>query len=221
VKTGLPAGYDPGEPRRVAEAVKTLGIKHAVITSVDRDDLPDQGAFIFAETIRQVRALSSQTKVEVLTPDFRGSMDCLRTVLEAAPDVFAHNVETVPSLYRTIRPGARFSWSTRLLADGKRLAPAVLTKTSLMLGLGETREEVLEVMQALHTIHVDIVTFGQYLQPTKNHAPVMRFYTPEEFKELKSVGEEMGIPHVESGPLVRSSYHAETQVEALTGLSAP
>jgi lipoic acid synthetase len=221
VKTGLPAGYDLGEPRRVAEAVKTLGIKHAVITSVDRDDLPDQGAFIFAETIRQVRALSPQTKVEVLTPDFRGSMDCLRTVLEAAPDVFAHNVETVPSLYRTIRPGARFSWSTRLLADGKQLAPAILTKTSLMLGLGETREEVLEVMEALHMIHVDILTFGQYLQPTKNHAPVVRFYIPEEFKELKNVGEEMGIPHVESGPLVRSSYHAETQVEALTGLSAP
>lgn len=221
VKTGLPAGYDPGEPRRVAEAVKTLGIKHAVITSVDRDDLPDQGAFIFAETIRQVRALSPQTKVEVLTPDFRGSLDCLRTVLEAAPDVFAHNIETVPSLYRTIRPGARFSWSTRLLANDKQLAPAILTKTSLMLGLGETGEEVLEVMEALHTIHVDILTFGQYLQPTKNHAPVVRFYTPEEFKELKSVGEEMGIPHVESGPLVRSSYHAETQVEALTGLSAP
>jgi lipoic acid synthetase len=221
VKTGLPAGYDHNEPWRVAEAIKTLGIKHAVITSVDRDDLPDQGAFIFAETIRQVRALSPQTKVEVLTPDFRGSMDCLRTVLEAAPDVFAHNVETVPSLYRTIRPGARFSWSTRLLANGKLLAPAILTKTSLMLGLGETREEVLEVMQALHTIHVDILTFGQYLQPTKKHAPVVRFYAPEEFKELKNFGEEMGIPHVESGPLVRSSYHAETQVEALTGLSAP
>jgi lipoic acid synthetase len=221
VKTGLPAGYDRNEPRRVAEAVKTLGIKHAVITSVDRDDLPDQGAFIFAETIRQVRALTPQTRVEVLTPDFRGSLGCLRTVLEAAPDVFAHNVETVPSLYRTIRPGARFSWSTRLLADSKQLAPAILTKTSLMLGLGETREEVLEAMESLHTIHVDILTFGQYLQPTKNHAPVVRFYTPEEFKELKSVGEGMGIPHVQSGPLVRSSYHAEAQVEALTGSSAP
>ncbi|MGB7622096.1 MAG: lipoyl synthase [Terriglobia bacterium] len=216
VKTGLPKGYDLEEPRRVAEAVRTLNIKHAVLTSVDRDDLPDQGAFIFAETIRQIRAIMPPTKVEVLTPDFRGSVECLRRVLEASPDVFAHNVETVPRLYRTVRPGARFAWSTQLLAAAKRFSPQTLTKSSLMLGLGETREELIEVMRVLRDIQVDIMTLGQYLQPTREHAPVERFYPPEEFSELKSLGEAMGIPHIEAGPLVRSSYHAETQVNALT-----
>lgn len=219
VKTGLPNVYDLNEPKRVAEAVKILGIKHAVITSVDRDDLHDQGAFIFAETIRQIRALTPGTKIEVLTPDFRGSVDCLRTVLDAVPDVFAHNVETVPSLYRAVRPGARFSWSTSLLAEAKRLAPHTLTKTSLMLGLGEKREETVEVMQTLCSIQVDILTLGQYLQPTPEHAAVQKFYSPEEFRELKRVGKALGLPHVEAGPLVRSSYHAETQVATLTGLS--
>jgi lipoic acid synthetase len=215
VKTGLPKGYDLEEPRRVAEAVRTLNIKHAVLTSVDRDDLPDQGAFIFAETIRQIRAIMPETKVEVLTPDFRGSVECLRRVLEASPDVFAHNVETVTRLYRTVRPGARFVWSIQLLAAAKRFSPQTLTKSSVMLGLGETREELIEVMQVLQGIQVDIMTLGQYLQPTREHAPVERFYPPEEFSELKSLGEAMGIPHVEAGPLVRSSYHAETQVNAL------
>ncbi len=219
VKTGLPTSYDLDEPRRVAEAVRALGIKHAVITSVDRDDLRDQGAFIFAETIRQIRAATPQTKIEVLTPDFRGSVDCLRTVLDAWPDVFAHNVETVPSLYKTIRPGARYSWSTNLLASAKQLAPSILTKTSLMLGLGETEQEILEVMNALLSIHVDILTLGQYLQPTREHAPVARFYSPEEFSVLKLKGEALGLPHVEAGPLVRSSYHAETQVETLARAS--
>ncbi|MDD5542605.1 MAG: lipoyl synthase [Acidobacteriia bacterium] len=216
VKTGLPNAYDLDEPRRVAEAVRNLGIKHAVITSVDRDDLKDQGAFIFAETIRQIRALTPPTKVEVLTPDFRGSVDCLQTVLEARPDVFAHNVETVPSLYHSIRPGARFAWSTHLLEESKRRAPQILTKTSLMLGLGETQEELLDVMKNLSAIRVDILTLGQYLQPTRQHARVARFCTPQEFRELKQVGESLGLPHVESGPLVRSSYHAETQVATLT-----
>jgi len=220
VKTGLPKTYDLEEPRRVAEAVKALGIRHAVITSVDRDELPDQGAFIFAETIRQVRALNPETKIEVLTPDFRGSIDCLRTVVEAAPDVFAHNVETVPSLYRTIRPGARFDWSIQLLANAKPMFPRVLTKSSVMLGLGETREELLKVIQTLHSNHLDVLTLGQYLQPTREHAPVIRFYSPDEFLELKYLGESIGIPHVEAGPLVRSSYHAETQVKALTSPSA-
>jgi lipoic acid synthetase len=219
VKTGLPGEYDLNEPRRVAEAVRTLGIKHAVITSVDRDDLEDQGAFVFAETIRQIRAVMPHTKIEVLTPDFRGSTDCLRTVLDAAPDVFAHNVETVPSLYRSIRPGARFSWSTRLLTEAKRFAPDILTKTSLMLGLGETRKELIDVMKEVQFIRVDILTLGQYLQPTRDHAPVQKFYSPEEFQKLKAIGESLGIAHVEAGPLVRSSYHAETQVAALTGLS--
>jgi lipoyl synthase len=219
VKTGLPKEYDLDEPRRVAEAVKTLNIRHAVITSVDRDDLPDQGAFIFAETIRQIRATQPETRIEVLTPDFHGSVDCLRTVLEASPDVFAHNVETVPRLYRTIRPGARFAWSTQLLAEARRLSPQTLTKSSVMVGLGETREELLGVMTVLRSIQVNILTLGQYLQPTREHARVERFYTPEEFSELKSLGEAMGIPHVEAGPLVRSSYHAETQVMTLTGSS--
>ena len=220
VKTGLPSSYDVNEPQRVAEAVKTLGIRHAVITSVDRDDLQDLGAFIFAETIRNIRAVMPQTKVEVLTPDFRGSVECLRTVLEAKPDVFAHNVETVPSLYRTIRPGARFSWSTQLLAESKRQSPSILTKTSLMLGLGETHEELVGVMQSLVAIRVDILTLGQYLQPTREHAPVSQFYSPEEFRTLKLLGQSLGIPHVEAGPLVRSSYHAETQVETLTAASS-
>ncbi|MBZ5552446.1 MAG: lipoyl synthase [Acidobacteriia bacterium] len=219
VKTGLPKEYDLDEPRRVAEAVKTLNIRHAVITSVDRDDLPDQGAFIFAETIRRIRASQPETRIEVLTPDFHGSVDSLRTVLEASPDVFAHNVETVPRLYRTIRPGARFAWSTQLLAEAKRLSPQSLTKSSVMVGLGESREELIEVMKALQSIQVNILTLGQYLQPTREHAPVQRFYPPEEFRELKFLGESMGIPHVEAGPLVRSSYHAETQVVALTGSS--
>jgi lipoyl synthase len=220
VKTGLPKEYDLEEPRRVAEAVRTLNIKHAVLTSVDRDDLPDQGAFIFAETIRQIRTIIPETRIEVLTPDFRGSVECLRCVLEAAPDVFAHNLETVPRLYRTVRPGARFSWSTQLLAEAKRLSPRILTKSSVMLGLGETREELIEVMQVLRSIQVDIMTLGQYLQPTREHAPVQRFYPPEEFSELKLLGEGLGIPHVEAGPLVRSSYHAETQVNALTDATA-
>lgn len=215
VKTGLPPIYDLNEPQRVAAAVKALGIKHAVITSVDRDDLRDQGAFIFAETIRQIRRFIPETRIEVLTPDFRGSIECVQTVLSAAPDVFAHNVETVPSLYLAIRPGARFKWSTELLAAVKRLAPQVLTKTSVMLGLGETREELLEVMKIVQEIPVDILTLGQYLQPTKEHAPVRRFYSPDEFAALKRTGESLGIPHVEAGPLVRSSYHAETQVETL------
>lgn len=215
VKTGRPPVYDLEEPGRVAEAVRDLRLKYAVITSVDRDDLPDGGAYIFAETIRRVRAACAETLVEVLIPDFRGSVPALRTVVEARPHVLAHNVETVARLYPVARAGSRYRRSLDHLRNAKSFGIPLTAKSSIMLGLGERRDEVLESLVDLREAGVDIVTLGQYLQPTRAHLPVDRFYTPEEFAALREYGVSLGFSHVEAGPLVRSSYHAERQASHL------
>jgi lipoic acid synthetase len=208
VKTGRPAvGLDWDEPRRVAEAVKVLGIRHVVITSVNRDERKDGGAPIFAETVRQIRGLNLGCRVEVLIPDFKGDEEALYTVLDAKPDILNHNVETVPRLYRAVRPQAVYKQSLEVLDRAKRRG--FVTKTGMMLGIGERTEEVVEVMRDLRSVNCDILTLGQYLQPTRDHLPVDRFVHPDEFHMLKLKGLEMGFRHVESGPLVRSSYHAE------------
>lgn len=216
VKTGRPAaGLDWGEPERVALAVRQLGLKHAVITSVNRDERADGGAPIFAETIRAVRRQNPGTSVEVLIPDFKGSESALMTVLEAHPDILNHNLETVPRLYRRVRPQAQYAQSLELLDRAKR--SGATTKTGIMVGLGETEEEVMAVMADVAGVGCDILTIGQYLQPTKAHLPVERFYHPDEFAAFKVEGERLGIRHVEAGPLVRSSYHAASQVEQVVG----
>ncbi len=213
VKTGMPTVTDLGEPERVADAVKTMGLKHVVITSVDRDDLEDGGAEIYAQTILAVKRENPGASIEVLTPDFKGSRSSLETVLSAKPEVFAHNVETVPALYKGVRPGANYDRSVGLLRWSREIEPDILRKTGIMVGLGETREQIEAVMKdLLARAGVDIFTIGQYLQPTKEHHPVIRFYEPGEFRELASFGMEIGLRHVESGPLVRSSYHAASQV---------
>lgn len=213
VKTGLPTVLDREEPERVAEAVEAMGLKHAVITSVNRDELPDGGASIFAETIAAVRRRNPETSIEVLIPDFKGSKPSLETVVDAKPEILNHNIETVPRLYRHVRPGASFAQSVELLRLAKEMDPDVVSKTGIMLGLGESLEEVEDVMTELvDQAGVDIFTIGQYLQPTKNHLPVERFVHPDEFKALAEAGERIGFRHVESGPLVRSSYHAANQV---------
>ncbi len=209
VKTGKPPELDGEEPKRVAEAVKTLGVRHAVITSVNRDELYDGGAQIFAETIRQVRAMNPRTSIEVLIPDFKGEEFALDIVLAAFPDILNHNMETVPRLYREVRPQAQYEQSLELLDRAKRRG--FVTKTGMMLGLGEEDEEVIAVMKDLRGIGCDILTLGQYLQPTREHLPVKRFVHPNQFRAFREIGMEMGFRHVESGPLVRSSYHAEGQ----------
>ena len=210
VMTGTPGRVDPSEPAHLAEAVEKMGLLHAVITSVDRDDLPDGGAAHFAAVIRAIRARIAGCAVEVLTPDFRGAAGALETVLAAAPDVFAHNIETVPRLYRTVRPGSVYAHSLDLLRRAK-INGAHLTKSGFMLGLGETRAEIGEVLSDLRDARVDIVTLGQYLQPTTGHLPVVRYVPPEEFEEIRREAAPLGFRHVESGPLVRSSYHASRQ----------
>jgi lipoic acid synthetase len=210
VKTGKPVGLDIDEPRRVAQAVKLMGIKHAVITSVNRDDLKDGGAGIFAETIKKIREIVPECRVEVLIPDFKGDEKALDIVIEAKPDILNHNVETVPRLYKIVRPQAKYERSLKVLEYCKK--HGLVTKTGLMLGIGEKTEEVIDVMKDLRSIDVDILTLGQYLQPTKMHLPVDRFVQPEEFEMLKKIGLEMGFKYVESGPLVRSSYHAESHI---------
>src|SRR5262245_45202227 len=205
VRTGLPGAIDAAEPENVAQAVAKLGLDHIVITSVDRDDLPDGGGAHFAATIR---ALTPKTTIEVLTPDFLRKDGALETVVAAAPDVYNHNLETVPSLYLTIRPGARYFHSLRLLQRAKELAPAMFTKSGIMVGLGETREEVLQVMDDLRSADVDFLTVGQYLQPTRKHAEVKEFVTPEAFKEYEAVAYAKGFLMVSASPLTRSSYHA-------------
>lgn len=212
VKTGRPASdLDWGEPERVALAVGQLGLKFAVITSVNRDERLDGGAPVFAETIRAIRRRCPGTGIEVLIPDFKGSESALLTVLEAQPDLLNHNLETVPRLYRTVRPQARYLQSIELLDRAKGYGAT--TKTGIMVGLGETEEEVSRLMDDVAGVRCDILTIGQYLQPTRAHLPVVRYYTPEEFVRFKHIGEDMGIPHVESGPLVRSSYHAAEQAD--------
>lgn len=207
VKTGRPQTLDEDEPYRVARAVKTLNLSYAVITSVNRDELPDGGAIIFARTIEEIRKIQPNCKIEVLIPDFKGDEKALDIVLEAAPDVLNHNVETVKRLYREIRPQAKYERSLKVLQYAKD--KGFITKSGFMVGLGEEWNEIEELLSDLHAHQVDIVTIGQYLQPSLNHAPVIRYYHPEDFHQMKKYGESIGIPHVEAGPLVRSSYHAD------------
>jgi lipoic acid synthetase len=209
VKTGLPGTLDADEPLHVGQAVAKLGLKHVVITSVDRDDLADGGAEHFAQTIRAIREHSQGTTVEVLTPDFLRKPGALEVVIEARPDVFNHNLETVPRLYLTVRPGARYFASLQLLARAKELVPAGFTKSGLMVGLGESREEIMQVMDDLRAANVDFLTIGQYLQPTKKHAKLERFWTPDEFKGLEAIAKAKGFLMVSASPLTRSSYHAD------------
>jgi len=208
VKTGLPGAVDPEEPAHVAEATGRLGLAHVVVTSVDRDDLPDGGARHFADTIRAIRAHCPTTTIEVLTPDFLRKDGALEIVVEARPDVFNHNLETVPSLYLTVRPGARYFHSLRLLQRVKELDPAMFTKSGLMVGLGEERNEILQVMDDLRSADVDFITIGQYLQPTRKHHEVRRFVPPEEFEALKTIAYAKGFLMVAASPLTRSSHHA-------------
>jgi len=214
VAHGRPPVTDLEEPRRVAEAAAVMNLRHAVITSVDRDDLPDFGAGIFAETIRLIHQRMPTCSVEVLVPDFQGDERSIATVLDAAPEIYNHNTETVPRLYKKARPGGRYPRVMSIFRLVKRLAPDMPTKTGMMLGLGETVEEVLAVMRDLREVDVDILTLGQYLRPSNDHLPMDRYYTPDEFASLRKEGLAMGFRHVESGPLVRSSYHAWEQVQA-------
>lgn len=213
IEGGQPGLVDPQEPERVAEAVRTLRLRFAVITSVTRDDLPDGGASLFAETIRAIRRANPGCGIEVLVPDFQGSAEALDAVLDASPDILNHNVETVPRLYSLVRPQAHYGRSMELIRRAKE-SGGCLTKSGLMLGVGETWDEVVQVMTGLRQVGCDLLTIGQYLRPSQLHLPIVRYYTPEEFDRLANVGRQLGYRHVESGPLVRSSYHAHRQIEA-------
>jgi len=215
VATGKPAPVDLLEPEHLAEAVTSMGLKHVVITSVDRDDLADGGAFQFVACIEKVRAASPGTSIEILTPDFRDKKGAIEAVAKARPDVFNHNLETVPRLYPTIRPGARYFASLRLLEQVKEVEPETFTKSGIMVGLGETREEVLQVMDDMRSAGIDFLTIGQYLQPTLKHAAVQRFVTPDEFKDYAEIARNKGFLMVASTPLTRSSHHADRDFEAL------
>ncbi len=212
VAHGTPAPLDPGEPARLAEAVRRMGLQHVVITSVDRDDLPDGGAEIFAGCIGEIRRQMPGTSVEVLIPDFKGSERAVRIVVAAQPDILNHNLETIERLYRLARPGGRYPRALELLRRAKEMDPDLMTKSGMICGLGEEWDELLAAMRDLRAQHVDILTLGQYLRPSAHHLPIARYYTPDEFAELKRLGLAMGFRHVESGPLVRSSYHAWEQV---------
>jgi len=215
VKTGRPLALDRLEPMRVARAVQRMGLTHAVVTSVNRDEQADGGAAIFADTIRWIRKLSPGTSVEVLIPDFNGDWEALAVVMRARPEILDHNIESVPRLYPRVRPQARYDRSLELLRRAKELDPGATTKSGLMVGLGETEAELLAVFRDLVEVGCDVLTVGQYLRPTKKHLPVDRYYRPEEFDDLRSDALAIGFQHVESGPLVRSSYHAERQVDRL------
>ncbi|WP_323991069.1 MULTISPECIES: lipoyl synthase [Nguyenibacter] len=220
VATGLPNPLDDGEPDRVAHAVATLGLRHVVVTSVDRDDLPDGGARHFARVITAIRAASPGTTIEILTPDFLRKPGALDVVVAARPDVFNHNLETVPRLYPSIRPGARYYQSLRLLDDVKRLDPSIFTKSGLMVGLGEERPEILQVMDDLRVADVDFITMGQYLQPTAKHAAVRHFVTPDEFADYAAMARAKGFLQVSASPLTRSSYHADSDFAELRAARA-
>lgn len=211
IKTGRPGPIDPEEPLKIAIAVQQMGISHVVITSVNRDELPDQGSTIWAKTITEVRRLNPNVSIEVLIPDFKGELEIVQKVLDAKPNILNHNIETVPRLYRIVRPQAKYQRSLDVLEYSKKMG--FITKTGIMVGIGETFDEVVEVMKDLRKINVDIFTIGQYLQPTPEHLPIDRFVTPEEFKEYRIIGISLGFRHVESGPLVRSSYHSRMHVE--------
>jgi lipoic acid synthetase len=214
VQHGKPPGLDHEEPARVAEAVRSMDLRYVVITSVDRDDLEDGGAFIFAETIRRIRDARPLCRIEVLIPDFQGAEQPLRTVLDAGPDVLNHNTETVPRLYRMARPGGRYPRALELLERAKTHAPHIATKSGIMVGLGEEWHEVVDTLSDLHAAGVGIITIGQYLSPSASHLPVTRYYHPDEFEMLRITAVNMGFGHVECGPLVRSSYHAHEQTNA-------
>jgi lipoic acid synthetase len=216
VTSGKPQTLDLGEPKRVAEAVQRMGLRHAVVTSVDRDDLEDGGAALFAATIRKIHELNPECAVEVLTPDFQGNTSQLATVMEARPEIFNHNIETVERVFRRVRTGrSKYAVSVELLRQAKGMFPDGLTKSGLMVGLGETHEEIVGTMRDLRGAGVDILTIGQYLRPTPKHVPIDRYYHPDEFATLRGEGVALGFSHVESGPLVRSSYHAHEQSDAL------
>ncbi len=216
VTSGRPATLDLTEPKRVAETVRSMGLQHAVVTSVDRDDLPDGGASLFAATIRKIHQLNPDCAVEVLTPDFQGKLEAIRIVLRAQPEIFNHNIETVRRVFPSVRPGrSRFDTSLEVLRMARELNPNGLTKSGLMVGLGETYEELVQTMRDLRSVDVDILTIGQYLQPTGKHVVIDRYYHPDEFARLREDGFALGFSHVESGPLVRSSYHAHEQTEML------
>lgn len=216
VMHGKPLTLDWTEPERVAQAVKSMSLKHAVITSVNRDERRDGGAPIFAMVIRRIRALLPGCSIEVLIPDFKGSVEALHIVMQARPEILNHNVETVPRLFKMAQPQDNYAWAEATLRNAKKLDPEVLTKSGIMVGLGETFDEIQDTMRDLRAWDVDILTIGQYLQPSRQHLPIARYYTPEEFETLKTFGKEIGFKWIESGPLVRSSYHAVDQVRALS-----
>jgi lipoic acid synthetase len=213
VTHGAPLPLDPEEPENLARAVERMALAYVVVTSVDRDDLPDFGAGAFAATIRAIKARRPDCRVEVLVPDFQGREDALRTVLDAHADVLNHNTETVPRLYRVARPGGRYTRALELLDRARRWAPAIPTKTGIMVGLGETQDEIVEVLRDLRAVDCQILTVGQYLRPSLAHLPMERYYTPDEFRAIKQIALDLGFGHVESGPLVRSSYHAHEQAD--------
>lgn len=219
IKTGRPSPLDWAEPNRIAESVRAMNLRHVVITSVNRDEREDGGAPIFAMVIRRIRQLQPGCSIEVLIPDFKGSKSALKIVMDAQPEILNHNVETVPRLFKKVQPQDSYEWAMSTLENAKEMDPLVLTKSGIMVGLGETFDEVVEVMRDLTDRGVDILTVGQYLQPSKQHLPVERFYLPEEFDSFRDIGLEMGFKWVESGPLVRSSYRADRQVRELSKLN--
>ena len=221
IKHGQPGPMDWKEPERIAQSIKAMDLEHAVVTSVNRDERRDGGAPIFAMLIRRIRQLQPGCSVEVLIPDFKGSLEALKIVMDAGPDILNHNLETIPQLFKTIQPQSSYQASRSTLVNAKRLNPSALTKSGLMVGLGESLDEIKETMRDIRSWEVDILTIGQYLQPSRNHLPVDRFYHPVEFEELKEYGLELGFKWVESAPLVRSSYHAADQVRALRGAKRP
>ena len=220
VTTGTPLTLDLGEPVRLAETVERMGLEYAVITSVNRDELADGGAFIFAECIRQIHKRLPNCKVETLIPDFEGNWDALERVMEAGPETLNHNIETVRRVFSRVRPKGGYDQSLELLKRAKQFAPHGVTKSGMMVGLGETRDEIAVTMADLRAVECDLLTIGQYLRPSDKHAPLSRWYTPDEFEELRELGESMGFRHVASGPLVRSSYHADEQHRAATAVRA-
>ena len=217
VTHGKPTWEDREEPERVGRAVRTLELEHVVVTSVNRDDLADGGAAVFAATIDAIRREAPRCRVEVLIPDFQGSASALATVLDAGPDILNHNTETVPRLYKVARHGGRYARTLELFRRARAAVPNLLTKSGLILGLGETREELVQTMEDIRRVDVNLLTLGQYLRPSPRHLPIARFYPPEEFDELAALGRAMGFAHVEAGPLVRSSYHAKRQGQAVIG----
>ncbi len=220
VTSGVPAGVDLQEPARVAESAERMGLKYAVITSVNRDDLPDGGAFVFAHCIREIRKRRPACKVEVLIPDFEGNWDALEAVMAAKPDTLNHNIETVRSVFRRVRPKGDFDQSIELLSRAKSIDPGAVTKSGMMVGLGETWDEIIETMRELRAVDCDLFTIGQYLRPSDKHVPLSKWYTPQEFEELRGEGEALGFRSVASGPLVRSSYHADEQHASAMGAHA-